>query len=364
MNVRSFLLAALLAASTRGANADFSIRVGEGVNPGETLLLSIGSPAGVSNTAGLDVRFVVDSPPGAPPLSPAFAAGKQSIAWQTLTSSAQPWRFTTFSFLGVAGPAELARLRLRVSPLATVGTAYTLRTDFATLADSQGKETDAATLLEIRRVAPDPSGGRIGSANVVPGETVTIPVVLGSAGSSIAGCDLTLRVTAPSGQPTPAIQFSTGMGSAGWQTVSSPSQPLRFALLNATPVAGPAELARVTLSIPPGVSLGGMYVIEATSATLVDEKGVETNLTGKIEPGELVARPIPGDFDRNGNTTAIELRQSLQFFLGIATPSAAQLAALDTLPIPGVGRSYGDGRIGSDDLNRVLRVFLGLDPMG
>ena len=70
----------------------------------------------------------------------------------------------------------------------------------------------------------------------------------------------------------------------------------------------------------------------------------------------------PGDLDRDGAITTMDVRQLLDIYLGRLPASPGDIAVGDVRPKPGAnGRPYGDGRIGQDDLKWVLRAALGLE---
>ena len=71
--------------------------------------------------------------------------------------------------------------------------------------------------------------------------------------------------------------------------------------------------------------------------------------------------PWMGDLDGDGTLAAGDISQALRFYLGLAQPTGAQLKAGDVLPNPTVdGRNIGDGVIGAEDVNWIIRRWLNL----
>ena len=71
---------------------------------------------------------------------------------------------------------------------------------------------------------------------------------------------------------------------------------------------------------------------------------------------------LPGDLNRDGHVTAADVNGFLRANLGLDPTSSSVFDAGDVRPKPGInGRAYGDSQFQSDDLNWIIRRFLGLE---
>ena len=76
----------------------------------------------------------------------------------------------------------------------------------------------------------------------------------------------------------------------------------------------------------------------------------------------LQVLPDPGDLDADGGVTVADVMIELKFFLGLRTPTAHDLIVGDPRPSTGQGgRTFGDGAIRADDLNWIVRRYLGVE---
>ncbi len=212
-----------------------------------------------------------------------------------------------------------------------------------------GRSSLAAPLVTLRK------------AVVTPGNSVTLPVQVVSGVPNVAGLDLTLQpASARQGAPPLQLSFSPGDQAAGWQSFSDANQPLRYVVFNSTGIPGPAELMKLTVAVPDSTPLGTIYFLQAASAILSDQNGVEQKGSGIVMPG-WVAAVLYGDLDFNGIVDARDANLLLRISIGLKTSSAAELAAGDVRPNPGMeGQSVGDGVIDLNDVSWILRRWIGL----
>jgi hypothetical protein len=81
-----------------------------------------------------------------------------------------------------------------------------------------------------------------------------------------------------------------------------------------------------------------------------------------VPQSQLYPAPLVyGDLDRDGTLEATELYDALRMYLGNVTPSPSDLDAADVRPrVPSTHAVFGDGQIRSNDVNWLLRRYLGL----
>jgi hypothetical protein len=71
---------------------------------------------------------------------------------------------------------------------------------------------------------------------------------------------------------------------------------------------------------------------------------------------------LPGDVNGDGKADVTDLQRLIRVYLGLITPTLRDTLAGDVRPQDGTdGRVYGDGRILSNDLNSSLRKLIGLE---
>jgi hypothetical protein len=163
VSIGALLLAALFPASAGRAGV---LTVGSAfVAPGGATVLPVTVNAGVSNVAGIDLTLTVESPLGAPPLAVDFGTGSQTGDWIGFVDPQNALRYTleTSSGNAVKGPAELIKLTVKVSPQASPGVTYRLKTVEAFLFSENGlpRDVTASTttaLLTVPRRPGDVNG--------------------------------------------------------------------------------------------------------------------------------------------------------------------------------------------------------------
>jgi hypothetical protein len=70
---------------------------------------------------------------------------------------------------------------------------------------------------------------------------------------------------------------------------------------------------------------------------------------------------LAGDVNGDSHVDVQDVSLLLRIYLGLHEGASSEIAAGDNRPKPGSGgRPYGDGRIGADDLNWLLRRSVGL----
>jgi hypothetical protein len=72
---------------------------------------------------------------------------------------------------------------------------------------------------------------------------------------------------------------------------------------------------------------------------------------------------IRGDLNGDGRVTSEDVKLAFELFLNRRPPTRAEWEACDVLPRPGTEeRPRGDGRIGAEDINWIMRRSLNLEP--
>jgi hypothetical protein len=201
----------------------------------------------------------------------------------------------------------------------------------------------------------------IGNVKARPGETVDIPITFNDSSATIAGLDITLTVTSPSDSPDLTPTFRLGKQVSGWITLADSQNPWHIAAASATGVKGIAEILDLRIAVPSNIRPGTIYQLEAWNAIMANAAGVEWNITSLVKKGQLIV-PVFGDVNGNGAIDLADIQQLLNIYLGIRTASPDELWIGDVRPKPGAPMlPFGDGLIRANDLNWVLRCFLGLE---
>lgn len=202
----------------------------------------------------------------------------------------------------------------------------------------------------------------LGQTSAWPGTAATLSISLTSGITNAAGLNLYLKPSAPVGVPPLSPSFSRGAATSNWLTVSDSANPWHFAIANSIGIAGPAELLRLTVQVPESSPEGTVYEVNAESAVIADDAGQETNITSRVRGGSVtVLAPPYGDLNNDGAANAGDVIQMLRILLKTDPPTSYELRVGDVRPKPGLaGRSFGDGKIGANDVNWVLRRSVGL----
>lgn len=217
-----------------------------------------------------------------------------------------------------------------------------------------------------------PTKVAVGDLTVSPGQTALVQVTLTQTlGINLAQARLTLQKDpnnlgqdavligvapgslVPSGvslnfTPNPIPWGGTHSIKAGWQL---PSGQI---------VSGAGSILVFSLKAPGGSALGDRFTLSLTEVRLSDETGTDMPVT--LRNGTLTVAVVLGDADGNGRFEVSDIIQYLKVYLGLMPVTDQILLSGDVRPRPGTGgRSQGDGRLGAEDLNALLRIFLNLE---
>jgi hypothetical protein len=200
----------------------------------------------------------------------------------------------------------------------------------------------------------------ITSAQVAPGQAITLDVSASAALKDLAGLDLVLKWPPPAGSPT--LTFGSAVPGpllAEATPICVPgSNSAQVALMSAQGRAGPGVALRVTLNVPQNAKDGAQYTIEA-AGTYVDSLGHET--VAKVTSGTLTVKATAppsgakGDVNGDGKVSVGDVVLALRAVAGLAQLSAQQSVAADV---------NGDGKLSVGDVVLLLRVVARLITLG
>lgn len=128
-----------------------------------------------------------------------------------------------------------------------------------------------------------------------------------------------------------------------------------------------SEASPYSHDIAPGASLSGFQFETAAPASSVSYELASwdhsLDASGPLASAAVQApEAVYGDLNGDQQVNALDLTLALRFALGLDTPSSDQTEIGDVRPFPGVeiGRPFGDGQIGMDDLNWIARRVVNL----
>jgi hypothetical protein len=176
---------------------------------------------------------------------------------------------------------------------------------------------------------------------------------------NVAGLVLSLAVEADSDAPPITVTILKGADTPNWYLYEDPQDPLRFTMADNQGVSTPAEVAGLQVTLPSDVKYSTRYAITVQSAVISDNRGHERNLTAQSSGGVVSTPLVYGDLTRDGQLAINDVQLALSLLLGLRSTTAGELRAGDVRPKQ--GNTMGDGRIGANDVNWILRRLVGLE---
>lgn len=174
----------------------------------------------------------------------------------------------------------------------------------------------------------------------------------------------------------PAVADGRNLAAGNGQSVAGVTAPLVLAsqaylnqpfsfTLTATGGTVPYAWAITTGTLPTGLSLSGSGMISGTPTsvgdfsftyTVTDAAGASSTTVGQIDILRAPPAPADGDLNSDGVVDVADVALAERFALGLAVPTAAQMAHGDVAPA-----GNPDGEIDAADVARIRRKALGLE---